>query len=445
MKFKIEQGNELINSVGGISLVGKILEMCQMRTHIMKNAQGTPLQRCRIADVLVSWIGLASQAKTNFEDIELFREDEFFKSVFGLKNIYSSSRFRQIMEEIADDEIEEVVKNCNLSLLKGKTFGTIKIGEHYTDLIPCDLDVSPFDNSKSSKEFVSRTYKGHDGYAPMFAYIGTEGFMLNSELRPGKQHCQKGTELFLYETIDFLKELGILDRVIFRMDSGNDAAANIRILNKAGVRFIIKRNPRKEVKLQWLDTAKSLGEGEEVRPGKTVYTGSTSHIQPAGFTQQDIPVEIAFEITERSIDKNGQMLLINNIELATYWTNIGEATSSIVWGYHNHGTSEQFHSELKTDLDVERLPSGKFRVNSLILTLSMCAFNALREIGMKMLDFKEDAPVKMNVQRKRMSSVLRDMIYIGCKMVKHSGSLILKFGRNCKWFELFKRVYLSYC
>lgn len=445
MKFKIEQGNELINTVGGISLVGKILEIAQIRDHIINNTQGSPLQRCRIADTLISWIGLASQAKTNFEDIELFRGDEFFKSVFGLKNIYSSSRFRQIMEEIADDEMEEVVKDFNISLLKGKSFGTIKIGNDDTDLIPCDLDVSPFDNSKSSKEFVGRTYKGHDGYAPMFAYIGTEGYMLNSELRPGTQHCQKGTELFLYETIDYLKELGILHRVIFRMDSGNDAAANIRILNEAGVRFIIKRNPRKEVKLQWLDRAKSLGEGEEVRPGKTVYSGTASHPQPAGFTDEDIPVEIAFEITERSIDKKGHILLINDIELATYWTNIGENTSSIVWAYHNHGTSEQFHSELKTDLEVERLPSGKFRVNSLILMLSMCAFNILREIGMKMLDFKEAAPVKMKVKRKRMSSVLRNMIYIGCKMVKHSGSLILKFGRNCKWFELFRKIYLSYC
>ena len=445
MKFKIEQGNELINSVGGISLVGKALEQVEMKKHLIDNTPGTLLQRTRTADTLMSWIGLASQAKTNFEDIELFRDDEFFKSTFGLNHIYSSSRFRQIMEEIANDEVEEVVKDCNLSLLKEKTFGTIKIGEYDTEYIPCDLDVSPFDNSKSSKEFVSRTYKGHDGYAPMFAYIGTEGYMLNSELRPGKQHCQKGTELFLHETIDYLKDLGILDKVMFRMDSGNDAAENIRILNKAGVHFIIKRNPRKESKLKWLDIAKSLGEREEVRIGKTVFSGTTNHIQPAGFTDEDIPVEIVFEVTERSIDKKGYMFLINDIELATYWTNTGETTSSIVWAYHNHGTSEQFHSELKTDLDVERLPSGKFEVNSLILILSMCAFNTLREIGMKMLEFKEYAPVKMNVERKRMSSVLRNMIYIGCKMVKHSGSIILKFGRNCKWFELFRKVYLSYC
>ena len=86
-------------------------------------------------------------------------------------------------------------------------------------LASLDFDVSPFDNSKTSKEGVSRTYKGCDGYAPIFAYLGTEGFLVNAELREGKQHCQKGTPDFLRETLKLphqmtdgkaiLKELGI--------------------------------------------------------------------------------------------------------------------------------------------------------------------------------------------------------------------------------------------
>lgn len=73
--------------------------------------------------------------------------------------------------------------------------------------VPIDMDVSPFDNSKISKEGVSRTYKGCDGYAPMFAYIGKEGYLANLELRKGKQHCQKGTPKFLKETIGICRQL----------------------------------------------------------------------------------------------------------------------------------------------------------------------------------------------------------------------------------------------
>ena len=57
-------------------------------------------------------------------------------------------------------------------------------------LVPVDIDVTPMDNSKSKKEGVSRTYKGFDGYAPVMAYIGTEGYAINFELREGKQHYQ---------------------------------------------------------------------------------------------------------------------------------------------------------------------------------------------------------------------------------------------------------------
>ncbi len=35
--------------------------------------------------------------------------------------------------------------------------------------------------------------------------------------------------------------------------------------------------------------------------------------------------------------------------------------------YQDHGTHEQFHSKFKTDLDLERLPSGKFATNDCVL------------------------------------------------------------------------------
>ena len=59
-------------------------------------------------------------------------------------------------------------------------------------LVPVDIDVTPMDNSKSKKEGVSRTYKGFDGYAPMMAYICTEGYAINFELREGNSTAKRG-------------------------------------------------------------------------------------------------------------------------------------------------------------------------------------------------------------------------------------------------------------
>jgi len=54
------------------------------------------------------------------------------------------------------------------------------------------------------------------------AYIGTEGYAVNFELREGKQHCQNGTMEFLLETINLCKKL--TDKpLLVRLDSGNDS------------------------------------------------------------------------------------------------------------------------------------------------------------------------------------------------------------------------------
>jgi len=49
--------------------------------------------------------------------------------------------------------------------------------------------------------------------------------------------------------------------------------------------------------------------------------------------------------------------------------------------YTVHRTSEQFHSEFKTNLNIERRPSGKFAANTLVLDCAMLTYNVLRWIG----------------------------------------------------------------
>ena len=77
-------------------------------------------------------------------------------------------------------------------------------------------------------------------------------------------------------------------------------------------------------------------------------------------------MRIVYEIIERSIDKHGQILMIPDVELNMFWTNLGWSDDDVIASYHAHGKCEQYHSELKTDMDVERLPSGKLATNALV-------------------------------------------------------------------------------
>ena len=215
----------------------------------------------------------------------------------------------------------------------------------------------------------------------MMAYIGTEGYAVNFELREGKQHCQNGTVEFLLETINLCKKL--TDKPLLeRLDSGNDSIDNVAVMIDTGCSFIIKRNLRKESKDEWFQMAKTYCKDITTpREGKTVYIGSDWKEVTSKRFEKDFTLRAGYEITERTIDKKGQFLLPADIKVETWWTNLGESDHEIIKLYHAHGECEQYHSEVKSDMDVERLPSGKFEINALVLELTVIAYNILRRLS----------------------------------------------------------------
>lgn len=444
MSIKVKQGREEINSIGGICLTGSLLcglEKIKMADKMQM--EGTKKGWNSHGDILKSGAGLLSLGKTDFADITVFGKDEFFRDSLGLKSVPSESTLRQRIDELAlNPEVLELVLKSNIELLERvDNFGVEETP--YAEYIPLDVDVTPQDNSGSNKEGVSWTYKKFDGYAPIIAYLGTDGYMLNCEERPGSQHSNKGALEFLKESFDAVEELGA-ENTLSRLDSAHDDAEIVKLHQERARKFIIKRNLRKECPEQWLAMARRVGECSSPREGKKVYTGQVSHLAPAG--RDDLkPVFAVFEVTERTVDKNGEALLIPEIEVNTFWTNLPEDAGTVIQLYRNHGTSEQFHSELKTDIGLERMPSGKFASNALLLSLGMLAFNCLRLIGQSALKLKKLLPRKFKVQRRRLKSVLQDLIYIACKRIRHAGRTILDFGRNCPWYMVFRQLTLKFC
>lgn len=111
----------------------------------------------------------------------------------------------------------------------------------------------------------------------MMAYIGTEGYGLNFELREDSRHCQKGTPDFLKETVLAAKQL-TNKPLLFRMDSGNDAVKNMEILHwdDKNIKFPIKHNFRREDRYALADELRKVCKNiQKPREGKIVYIGST--------------------------------------------------------------------------------------------------------------------------------------------------------------------------
>jgi hypothetical protein len=222
---------------------------------------------------------------------------------------------------------------------------------------------------------------------------------------------------------------------LVRMDSGNDSLGNIKVCREEKAHYIIKRNLRRETPEEWLEIARECGEMEELRPGKQVWRGEC-YVERPGI---DDVLRMVFEVTVQTVEADGQALLMPDVEVETYWTSLSDDPGTVV-KYQAHGTSEQFHSELKADLDLERLPSGKFQTNELVLLLGMMAYNLLRLIGEVCLR-EADAPIRKQVLRRRVRSVI-PVVYLACRLVRHARRLRLSFGRHCPWFDTWRRVYL---
>ena len=194
-----------------------------------------------------------------------------------------------------------LLEQANNQLLKIRTFGTLNISD--MTFTPVDMDVSPLVNSNINKESVSRTYKGDDGFAPMFAYIGTEGFMLANELHPGAQQAQKGMPEFLDKTSSMLKKLKLKRSAWVRLDAAHDTEINFDHLPEEHY-FIIKRLLRKECPEQWLVIAKRTGRQIESRDGKNIYIGEVHHKSPGNNETRSV-VPISYKVPERLTGHDG--------------------------------------------------------------------------------------------------------------------------------------------
>lgn len=429
MDYHIDTTTDQLHSIGGIALVGKMCERLGF---------GSPSSSVSHPEILKSLVGLFVQGRTRYEEIDLFRHDRLFRDSFGLAYVPARETLRLYLERMAEESelLQEEVDRATIGVVKRATLTPIHT--EVQSYIPVDVDTSPLDNSKSHKEGVSWTYKHFDGYHPIFSYVGCEGYMLSCELREGKQHCQNGTPAYLKRTIGLLQQLSITTPILFRLDGGNDAKATLETLSGRDDQFfIVKRNLRRELPEYWLSVAESEGTVTYRDDYKTVYTGFHTGRTP---TDDGPDMDIIFEVTHRRVAADGTALLFPEISVDTFWTNLYESPETVVALYRDHGTSEQFHSELKSDMNVERLPSGKLAVNKLILQVAMVAFNMLRFLGQSVLGM-EELPYETEVTRKRLRKVIDDLIRIAVKLVTHARRQIIKLWDRDPWLECFRKLY----
>ena len=443
-KFHIEFTDEVITNNTGLILAASVLNSDNFRKAI-EGANIFPNAEISDYDIIKSYVGLLCLGKNDYEAIENYRGDELFKKAFEMDDVPSCSTLRQRLELLSTEKIQEAVKIFNIEMLK---FCAVLQTCLEAQFIPVDFDVTPFDNSRSKKEGSNHTYKHFDGYAPMMTYIGQTGFMINNEMREGKAHSNcEGTDKYIENTLQYAGEL--TDQpLLCRFDSGNDSVSNMAVIDTfENANYIIKKNFRREDQQQYIDIAQGAGcTITKPRDGKETYINSNRVTLPykdnATGEVKEVKTRIVVRYVVRTILANGQSLLMPQTELDAWYTDLDDkyTPENIEALYKDHGTSEQFHSEFKTDMDMERFPSGKFATNALVLTLGMLAFNILRAIGHETLNSGQ-LKRKRPIQRVRIRKVLQDIMYMACKLMVKYRRLTIQFAYHNRYANAFIYAY----
>ncbi|MFP7754081.1 IS1380 family transposase [Thermodesulfobacteriota bacterium B35] len=434
-RFIIEQSDEeFYTSHSGLALIGLCINRYSELSKVINRKMDEHGNLISHSDLLRSYLGLLCLGKSDYEAITAMRNDDYFKSSLGITKVPSPERLRQRLDQEADN-YREVAEKCSVSMLK-------KFGVHLTPLdtghVPLDADVFPMDNSGTKKEGVSYTYKGHDGYAPIAAYLGQEGWCLEVELRPGSQHSQEGFIPFMKRVLGRARIL-TKRKLLVRLDSAHDAIETRVLLREADkVSHIIKWNPRREDTDELSRKAFAEGRVSEPRDGKRVALLTIRKKQQ--YKDKTYFFSKVIRVTERTTDRHGQLLLVPEVTVEGWWTDLDLPEKKIIALYNNHALSEQFHSEFKTDLDLERLPSGKFTTNGLIMALGAFAYNILRFIGQLGL-LGDKSSIRHPAKRRRLKTVIQELVYLAARLISSGRRLRLRFGRHCPVFPAFTSVY----
>lgn len=434
-QFIIEQSKkEFYTSQSGLAIVGAAINQFANLGSTLKRIITSSQAVINNIDVVKTYLGLLCQAKSDFEAAKAYKEDDFFKDAMGIEQIPSVETLRQRFDQNAE-LFDQAIDEASIDFLAN---AKVPVSTISTGHAPLDMDVFPMDNSGTKKEGVLRTYKGYFGYAPIAAYLGTEGWCLTCELREGSKHSQKDFHLVLDRVLPRARKL--TDKpLLLRLDSGHDALDNlIKLSGEEKTDYLIKWNPRQQSHANWLFYCdKHDVKWKEPREGKRVSLFSVFEeykIKGKSYTFRRV-----MRITERSITSKGQIVMPPEITLEGWWTSLDCSDEEVIQLYKEHATSEQFHSEFKTDLDLERLPSGKFKTNAAILTMGAFAYNILRFVGLEAMT--QGWIPRHPVKRRRIRTIIQELIYLAARIVSTGRRLKLRFSRHCFVFPAIEHLY----
>jgi hypothetical protein len=144
-RFEVRQSTRLnLTSHAGLGLLGQCFEAALVEPLV--DARIPVSQGMKTSDLVKATTAILALGKSDFDAIEDFRSDRFFKSALGLAKVPSSAWLRQRLDTVAD-KLRELTDELSLRLIE-RTQAPIT---PHGGFVCCDFDTFVMDQSGSRK------------------------------------------------------------------------------------------------------------------------------------------------------------------------------------------------------------------------------------------------------------------------------------------------------
>jgi hypothetical protein len=415
--FKIKTTKEILTARSGLALFAEYNHGIGLRELADKYLPAPGSNRGFNPSVFVNSLVLMLQGGgRSFEDLRELKTDDGLMKLIGYDNIPDPDTAGDWTRRMGD------IRSGQLGL---KRLGKVRDGINHrvmkrdkTEEYTLDADAMEI---VAEKDDAMYTYKGNQGYMPMAGFLYELGICLYDEFREGNTSPAYG-QLGFYRECKVRMPKGKRIRY-YRSDSASYQSELINELETDKVVWAITADLDKAVKV--IIAMIPEGQWKEPERGCGYEIAETVH----SMNKTNKAFRLVIKREQRKQGKLFESEKYFHHAIATSWDE-NEKTAFEVLKWHNQrGQAENFNKELKIGFGMERMPCGQTEANAVFFRIGVIAYNLF--IGFKRLSCPETW-IKHTIATFRWK-----MIQVAGRIVKHSGSIILKIAAGMEKLELF--------
>ena len=359
-------------------------------------------------------------------DIRYYQDDPLVRRILGLTRLPDASTLSRALASTDAASAQQLRRLCRQLVLE-------RLARLGLKRITVDFDGSVLSTGRFAEGAAvgfNRKKKGQRSYYPLFCTLAQTGQILDVWHRPGNVHDSNGAQAFILECIREIRALAPQTIIETRMDSAFFSDEIVRLLEAESVQYSISVPFERFAKLKHLIEArrqwwrhnsrvayfeKQWKPAKWTRRARFVFVRQRNKVQSKEPVQLDLFAPFAWGYDFKVIVTNKRI------------------RAGKLLAFHNgRGSQEGVFAELKTDSQLEYVPTRTLSGNQIYLLCAVLAHNLSRELQMETM-VKQRATTAKRTQLwafERLDTLRRKLIQRAGRLTRPQGKLTLTLSAN---------------